>query len=431
MSISQFSEMRMSKYIRFVGYLLFIVAIFILLYAYAMFQGGFVSWFLFFSFLPISLYQVGLLFYPLRSWKIERTLSQRLLRAGDSITVTITIKRKIPFPLFYCVFEEIIPNTLWKKDLRSDQYHHLNEPNKLVRQQKIKQIIFPWFRREFEVQYELGQVPRGEHQLKWIQVRTGDVFGFIKKDAKFQLTNELIVSPRPRPIRINGEVTYENQGEKSIRSPFQINTNVVTGVREYVAGDKISWIDWKQTARNHVMMSKEFEQEKSSQALLVLNACHNENFNSIAFEAAIELTLSIIIELENKQSAVELLSIGNSPVFFQMRDLNNQKEAIRQYLTRVQPSHLEPFTKQLVRELTTMGRQSFVMMITPHLDTSLYESIQKISKQIDKLVIIYIQSEANVLQEQLDVIQQLESKMITTTVLTEKELVNSPIEVRI
>src|SRR5690625_2726634 len=211
MSISQFSEMRMSKYIRFVGYLLFIVAIFILLYAYAMFQGGFVSWFLFFSFFPMSLYQIRLLLYPLKMWTMKRILSHHTLRAGDSVTVTLKIKRKIPCPLFYCVFEEIIPSTLRKKDLRSDQYHYLNEPNKLVRQQnRIKQIVFPWFRREFEVKYELGQVPRGEHQLKWIQVRTGDVFGFIKKDAKFQLTDELLVSPRPRPIRINGELVYIN-----------------------------------------------------------------------------------------------------------------------------------------------------------------------------------------------------------------------------
>src|SRR5690625_566122 len=215
-------------------------------------------------------------------------------------------------------------------------------------------------------------------------MRTGNIFAFIKKDANFQLTDELIVSPRPRPIRTNGEMTYVNQGEKSKRSLFQINTNVVSGVREYVAGDKLSWIDWKQTARNHVMMSKEFEQEKSSQALLVLNACHNEGFNVVAFEAVIELTLSIIIDFEKRQSAIELLSIENNAVLFQTRDLNNQKEAIRQYLTRVQPGHLNPFPKQLLTEFTTIGRQSFVLMITPHLDTALYDAIQKIRDRKSK-----------------------------------------------
>src|SRR5699024_3833081 len=114
--------MQMSKIFRFVGHLLFIITIFILLYAYSMFQGGFVSWFLFFSFFPIGLYQISLLFYPLRSWKMERILSQLMLLAGDTITVTVKIKRKIPFPLFYCVFEEIIPHTLRKRDLRSDQH---------------------------------------------------------------------------------------------------------------------------------------------------------------------------------------------------------------------------------------------------------------------------------------------------------------------
>ena len=53
---------------------------FILLIAtfmFAMFQGGFVSWFLFYTFLPFVLYSFVLFFYPLSSFDVERKLIKK------------------------------------------------------------------------------------------------------------------------------------------------------------------------------------------------------------------------------------------------------------------------------------------------------------------------------------------------------------------
>src|SRR5699024_9673701 len=182
--------------------------------------------------------------------------------------------------------------------------------------------------------------------------------------------------------------------------------------------------------RNHVMMSKEFEQEKSRQVLLVLNACHNVNFNSIAFEAAVEITLSLMIDLEKRESAVDLLSIGHDSTHFRAQHIAQKKEAIHHYLTRVQPSH-HSFSAQLLKECMSIDRQSFVVVITTHIDTAFYESVQKIGKQMDRLVILFIESEKGILQDELEMIQHLDLKGISTTLLTEKELVTTPIEVRI
>src|SRR5699024_6309570 len=102
----------MKRWLRFSSKLLFILILFGLLFSYAMFQGGFVSWFLFFGFLSIFLYHLGLLFYPISKWKVKRTLSRHITRSGEGITVTITIKRLIPYPLFYGVIDELYPASL-------------------------------------------------------------------------------------------------------------------------------------------------------------------------------------------------------------------------------------------------------------------------------------------------------------------------------
>ncbi len=39
-----------------------------------MFQGGFVSWFIFYSFIPFALYSILLSFYPLSEMKVSRTI---------------------------------------------------------------------------------------------------------------------------------------------------------------------------------------------------------------------------------------------------------------------------------------------------------------------------------------------------------------------
>lgn len=51
-------------------------------FSYAMFQGGFVSWFLFYAFLPFVLYAGLLALYPLRSFQASRQMDKTQLHAG-------------------------------------------------------------------------------------------------------------------------------------------------------------------------------------------------------------------------------------------------------------------------------------------------------------------------------------------------------------
>ncbi|MEC3421551.1 DUF58 domain-containing protein, partial [Bacillus cereus] len=71
----------------------------VLTFVYAMFQGGFVSWFLFYSTIPIALYSLLLPFYALWDAEVRRITNQNGYVVGEQFISTITIKRKFPFPL--------------------------------------------------------------------------------------------------------------------------------------------------------------------------------------------------------------------------------------------------------------------------------------------------------------------------------------------
>lgn len=417
--------------LRFIGNFVFILLLFLLLFSFAMFQGGFASWFLFFSFSPIFLYHIGLLLYPIKNWKITRTLSHRVIRAGDEVNVTVLIKRSIPFPLYYCIVEEMLSPTLNRIDNRKDKYYYMDEPSKLQVKRRIKKIIFPSFRRKIELVYRIGQIPRGEHELSAIRVKTGDVFGFVKKEHIFKLADHFIAHPNERHIKMVGSMSSFDHGSISSPSLNLRNTNVASGVREYLPGDKFSSIDWKQTARKNTVMTKEFEQEKSTDILLLLDSCYYEGMNYLVFEAAIEVTISMMKAIQKQASQVGLLSIGQEVVQFPVHHDPTKKEWIRQHLTRIQPSGNQAFSVKLKEEMVRIASGAILMIITTRVDETFKEMIQQVKQRSSRVFILYIQSSKAITQADYHFIQQLQIEGVSTQVLTENQLMKNPIEVRI
>src|SRR6185312_5208429 len=86
----------------------FILLLFLILlaFSYAMFQGGFVSWFLFYSFLPFGLYAVAVLLYPLKKWNVTRDVKLQPRFAGDYLSYDIHITRSSAFPVYMAAVKE-------------------------------------------------------------------------------------------------------------------------------------------------------------------------------------------------------------------------------------------------------------------------------------------------------------------------------------
>lgn len=417
--------------IRFITRFIFVIFLFSLLFSFAMFQGSFVSWFLFFGFLPIFLYHLGLLFYPMKHWKVKRTFTHHTLQSGDRASITIRIQRTIPFPLYYCVIEEIMPDTLYNRKRKYDKRSLRGKPDKSHNNRLLKRITFPWFRRVIELPYDIEQVPRGEHHLSAIRIRTGDVFGFIRKEYTFPAKDELVVYPKQRTIRLNERVDSLGEGTNASYSFRMKNTNVSTGVREYVPGDKFSSIHWKQTARKNTMMTREFEQERNMDTIIILDGCHDKDVDFLAFEAAVEVTLALLEMIKKQTSNVSLLSIGEEVLTFPFHHGSTQKSLIDQHLIRIQPIGKKPFALQLKNEIKKFKKNKVVILVITHIDKSLQQLLERANNQTKQMVVFLIQSTNRLSAEEHDFVRQLQWEGIKTCVLTEKELVKDPIEVNL
>ncbi|PLT27519.1 DUF58 domain-containing protein [Peribacillus deserti] len=262
----------MNKFKAFVlPYLKFFLLIFLMLsaFVYAMFQGGFVSWFLFYSFLPFGLYSLGLFLYPINDFLIERAINRSECRAGDSLEVTLKIRRRFAFPLFFLVIEENLPKQLEKSGV------HVK-----------KELIFPWFKKEFVVSYRIERLVRGEHEFNEVTIKVGDLLGLIEKGARFSVKERVLVYPSYYDLSYKQIGTQFNQGQTASTVRIQREVSTLSGVREYQPGDRFSWINWKATARKNEIMTKEFEEKKSQDVFMLLDTISDPSFEPLISLAA-------------------------------------------------------------------------------------------------------------------------------------------------
>lgn len=409
---------------------LFILFLFLVLFSFAMFQGGFISWFLFYGFLPIFIYHLSLLFYPVHRWQVKRELSSTTVEAGKKVTVNITIKRKIPFPLYYCVFEDIVPNTLNKQDLRQFKYKHMHHPDAIKVHRNHSKIAFPWFKRKFTMSYQLDHLPRGKHVLSKVRIRTGDVFGLIEKEHVFQLVDHLVVFPNKRLIRLHERAEKFEQGSLPSQTLVLNNTNAAAGIREYMPGDQFSWIDWKQTARKKTLMTKEFEQEKSTDTLIVLDCSRHDRINMLAFEATVELAMSLLDSFEQRGTQTGLLTIGDEVAYLPLQQHLKNSQAIERHLAQVQPIGMRPFALKLKEEAISLKGQQFMFLLTIRLEQQLEKTLRQLQVRNKGVKVIFVQAEKNISQSEHAIANRLTKRGIEVIILTEKLLTKDMIEVR-
>lgn len=326
----------------------FLLLLLSLSYTYAMFQGGFVSWFLFFSFLPFAIYSLFLFGYRIQTFQAERMINSQVYHDGDNVNVTIIIKRVIPFPLLFLIVEELLPDSL---------------------EGKQKKLLFPGMRRKIIVTYNM-KVPRGEHVLTGFRIVTGDILGFIEKEAFLPARQTILVYPRFEDILYRQLESRYEHGNTARALQFQKDTSLVAGVRQYQPGDRFSWIDWKATARTNQMMAKEFEIRQTHDLIIVLDQNRSEHF-----EEAIKFSASLTKAILQYGGQVGFFSAGKERTLLPIRGGEMQLQQILIHLAKVKADSEVPLAKVLMDDVTLYSQPATKIIVTSFLDRKLIEAV--------------------------------------------------------
>ncbi len=344
----------------------------ILSFSYAMFQGGFVSWFLFYSFLPFAIYCVALSFYPLGEIAITRSLSKTDYNAGEPLKVTVNIKRSRAFPLFYLLIEE-----------------QLNDSLAYVQQEKsAKALLFPGFKKELSYEYILKELPRGEHLFQAFTVKTGDPLGLFEKEKEFTSQGKIIVYPAYTEILFRPFENQFDQGLTASRERVQRDTSMVIGVREYRPGDRFSWINWKASAKRNEFMTKEFEQRQSHDVFIVMDCVPDKRF-----ETVVSFTASLMRAVLKKGAQTGLLTISKDRASFPIRGGEQQLQELFYHLAKIEAKSYSSLDKILESDGFFVQQTVSFMLVTAQLNKSLIEKASFLGQRKGAITIFLIKEQ--------------------------------------
>ena len=390
------------------GRLLFVILLLIISFAYAMFQGGFVSWFIFYSLLPFALYSIAFFFNPISKFEAERYIESVRLRKGGKLVATVKLTRRSSFPLLYLVVKEITDS----KAMNS----HAG--------QQLKTIKMIGFQRELKWTYEIDHMPRGEHRLDGLEIAVSDFFGWVKKSHIIPLKHTLIVYPNVAEMIYMPIETRYDQGAAA--SPFTIvkDTTMATGVRDYQPGDRVSWIHWKSFARTQTLRTKEFEDRQSQDLFIML-----DRKPSSLFEEQVELTASILQAVIRNQASTAFLSLGETRFYFPAIQSEGQLQHAMFHLAKVEADMNQPIEKILPKD-PSMSSATSILLITGELTSGMIDAIPRSAKNLRQCTCFVVVKKGEKLSKQAQALHQVaRSRGMLIHVLSQDHFANAFTEV--
>lgn len=390
------------------GRILFVLFLLIFAFAFAMFQGGFVSWFIFYTLLPFGLYSIAFFFAPISKTEVERYIQTSQIRKGGKLVVTVKLNRPSRFPMLYVVIKE------------------LTQSPQLLRhaEAQLTTMKMVGFQQTIEWTYEIDHMPRGEHSLDGIEMTVNDFFGWVKKSLVLPLKQTVIVYPNVTEMIYMPIETRYDQGAAA--SPFTIvkDTTMATGVRDYQPGDRVSWIHWKSFARTQTLRTKEFEDRQSQDLFILIDRKPSDQF-----EEQIELTASVLQAVVRNQASAAFLSLGATRFYFPAVQSEDQLQRTMFHLAKVEADLNQPIEQMLPKD-PAMSNATSILLITGDLTSGLIEAIPKSAKNLRQCTVFVVVKKGKKLSKQEMTIHQLaRSRGMILHVLSQEHFANAFTEV--
>lgn len=344
-----------------------VVTVFLLLivtFCFAMFQGGFVSWFVFFTVAPFLLYAIALAFVPIHIEEIERTYAPRKLSRGDRVHVDVTFRVQSKLPLLFVSVSELPMDQAFYEGARGHS----------------TKLYIAGFKRQFHWTYELYDLQRGEYQFAGLVLVFTDFFGWTVRKKVAHKQNVFLVYPKARPLKPQTIRTEYEQG--ALSSPFSLikDTSVVTGIREYQPGDRFSWVHWKSFAKTGELRTKEFEDKQTQTIFVVLDREYAADF-----EQVVDFTASFLQSIVKERADVSFMSVGANRFYSPLIKTEGQLHKVFAHLAVVQ-ADAEFSIEHVLHTEEQLMKRAIIVVITGSHDEGLARFMKRNVQGANKVI---------------------------------------------
>lgn len=344
----------------------------LLTFSYAMFQGGFVSWFLFYSFVPFAIFCVALSLYSLNELEVTRVLPKTDFNAGEPLKVEVKVRRSNAFPLFYLMIED-----------------HLDESLKYAQQHKrSKALLLPGMKKEFSFEYIIAELPRGEHFFHSFTLKIGDPLGLFEKEKTFTVEGRIVVYPAYTELLYRPFENHYDQGLTASRERVQRDTSMAIGVRDYQPGDRFSWVNWKASAKRNVLMTKEFEQRQSHDVFVVMDCASDKRF-----EPVVSFTASLLRAVLKKGAQTGLLTVSKERASFPIRGGEQHLQQLFYHLAKIEAKSYSSLEKVLESDGIFIQQAVSFMLVTAQISKPLIERASFLGQRKGSITLFLIKGQ--------------------------------------
>jgi uncharacterized protein (DUF58 family) len=181
----------------------------------------------------------------------QRRLSHNQVFFGEEIVLEIEVANRKPLPLPWLQIEDELPDkvTLLK-----------GKTETMIEDRVILTNMFPInmyhrVKRRFPMRCQ----QRGAFVFGPTYIRSGDLFGFFRREMKIDKEDYLLVYPRLVPLEKLGIPSRQLFGDIRLKRHLFQDPVLTAGVRDYVTGDSLKRIHWKSTARLGKLQTKVYE----------------------------------------------------------------------------------------------------------------------------------------------------------------------------
>ncbi|PSR22021.1 MAG: hypothetical protein C7B45_08450 [Sulfobacillus acidophilus] len=264
-----------------------VISTFLVVILYAISQGGLLAWHLF-GFLAVVI-GLGLLMQlsPMHRIRVTRTVTPGPYYAGQSLIMTLNVSCSTRWLWPYVMIQDELPEELG-----------LMDPTFIVHR------LPP---RGTSLSYQIPDLKRGVWDLKQVRLSTGDPFGLFRHSLTVDIPQKLVVWPKIVSLSASQLSALFWQGTNPARHLTRQHATYLRGVRDYVAGDRLSHVHWKTSARTGVFKVKQFEPQTLPQCTIVLDrACQ---FSPQEWEIALSVAASFVSQALQSKDAIGLMAL--------------------------------------------------------------------------------------------------------------------------
>ena len=331
--------------------------------------------------------------YCLSRVEYRRHLSGHRLRFGDELTFEVEVVNRKLLPLSWLEIEDEIPRELPPSrgrvfaatSLSRDVLASLSayRPYERVR----RRYTFP------------GRT-RGEHIFGPVRLRSGDLFGFVTREERLDLTESVVVYPRLLSLPALGIPAREFSGDLRARSWLFEDPSRMAGARDYRPGDSLRRIHWPATARAQRLQSRIYEATTDRRIELALNLVTNESiwWSQVYDHDVLELTISTTATIADwALDAGYLVGLASNGMFrgswesveVQAARDPEQLERILYALGKLRPYAVRPFEEALDDLSRRLPFGTTLIVVTGTLDDRAAEAIRAAGGRGHGISIVY------------------------------------------